>query len=70
MARHLGVDHLIPSCFGPQKVHRVEAWLKAQDGSLTGLEESWFYSDSHNDLSLLDAVSHPVAADPDSVNSR
>ena len=65
VARHLAVDHLITSCFGPQKVHRVEAWLKAQGCSLAGLEESWFYSDSHNDLPLLEAVSHPVAVDPD-----
>lgn len=65
VARHLAVDHLITSCFGPQKVHRVEAWLKAQGSSLAGLEESWFYSDSHNDLPLLEAVSHPVAVDPD-----
>ena len=65
VARHLAVDHLLTSCFGPQKVHRVEAWLKAQGCSIAGLEESWFYSDSHNDLPLLEAVSHPVAVDPD-----
>lgn len=66
VARHLGVDHLLASCFGAQKVDRVEDWLKQQGGSLAGLEQSWFYSDSHNDLPLLEAVSHPVAVDPDS----
>ena len=65
VARHLAVDHLITSCFGPQKVHQVEAWLKAQGCTLAGLEEGWFYSDSHNDLPLLEAVCHPVAVDPD-----
>ena len=27
--------------------------------------ESWSYSDSHNDLPLLERVNHPVAVDPD-----
>ncbi|HET8609718.1 MAG TPA: HAD-IB family hydrolase, partial [Burkholderiales bacterium] len=27
--------------------------------------ESWFYSDSLNDLPLLERVTHPVAVDPD-----
>ena len=29
------------------------------------MEGSWFYSDSHNDLPLLETVAHPVAVDPD-----
>jgi phosphoserine phosphatase len=29
------------------------------------LATSWFYSDSHNDLPLLEMVSYPVAVDPD-----
>jgi len=29
------------------------------------LKESWFYSDSHNDIPLLSLVNHPVAVDPD-----
>ena len=29
------------------------------------LEGSWFYSDSHNDLPLLEMVTHPVAVDAD-----
>jgi phosphoserine phosphatase len=37
------------------------------DRSLSDFAESWFYSDSHNDLALLSAVTHPVAIDPDPV---
>ena len=29
------------------------------------LEDSYFYSDSMNDLPLLECVTHPVAVDPD-----
>jgi phosphoserine phosphatase len=49
-------------CFREGKVERLLAWLK-QTGY--NLAESWFYSDSHNDLPLLEMVSHPVAVDPD-----
>ncbi len=44
------------------KVIRLKAWLAQSDANLAG---SWFYSDSHNDLPLLEMVSHPVAVDPD-----
>lgn len=44
------------------KVRRLNHWLKKQSESMQG---SWFYSDSHNDLPLLEEVSHPVAVDPD-----
>lgn len=50
-------------CFQDGKVKRLSAWLAAQPG-LT-LEKSWFYSDSHNDLPLLEQVDHPIAVDPD-----
>ena len=49
-------------CFREGKVERLHAWLAEQAESL---EDAWFYSDSHNDLPLLEAVSHPVAVDPD-----
>lgn len=65
VARHLGIDHVIASCFGRHKVEAVEAWLHSQGSRLSQLEESWFYSDSHNDLPLLEAVASPVAVDPD-----
>ena len=51
----------IPS-FAAGKVRRLGDWL-AQGGR--HVSESWFYSDSHNDLPLLGEVDHPVAVDPD-----
>lgn len=51
----------VPS-FREGKVTRLNAWL-AEKG-LT-LKNSWFYSDSHNDLPLLEVVDNPVAVDPD-----
>jgi len=52
-------------CFREGKVTRLEAWLAERGGSLAACSESWFYSDSLNDLPLLERVSHPVAVDPD-----
>jgi HAD superfamily hydrolase (TIGR01490 family) len=50
--------------FAGGKVTRLASWLAEHGESLAG---SWCYSDSHNDLPLLDAVSHAVAVDPDEV---
>ncbi|WP_416137662.1 HAD family hydrolase [Halomonas sp. HK25] len=79
IAERLGVDDLIavepevvegrytgrvtgtPS-YREGKVVRLEEWLADKD--LT-LDDAWFYSDSHNDLALLEKVDHPVAVDPD-----
>ena len=79
IAERLGIDELIavepervdgrftgratgiPS-YREGKVERLTAWLADQDVTLDG---SWFYSDSHNDLALLEQVDHPVAVDPD-----
>ena len=49
-------------CFQEGKVTLLKAWL---ENSTETLENSWFYSDSHNDLSLLKLVDNPVAVDPD-----
>lgn len=49
-------------CFREGKVTLLQEWLK---NSTEILEDSWFYSDSHNDLPLLNLVDHPVAVDPD-----
>jgi HAD superfamily hydrolase (TIGR01490 family) len=46
------------------KVRRVEQWLAAQGASLAECEASVFYSDSLNDLPLLERVSEPVATNP------
>ena len=43
------------------KVVRLNAWLKEQSETL---EDSWFYSDSINDLPLLLEVDHAIAVDP------
>ena len=52
-------------CFREGKVARLEAWLAARGAGLASFAESWFYSDSLNDLPLLERVTHPVAVDPD-----
>ena len=44
------------------KVERLSEWLADRHESLDG---SWFYSDSHNDLPLLNLVDHPVAVNAD-----
>ncbi len=49
-------------CFQGGKVKLLEEWLKA---STETMQDSYFYSDSHNDLPLLKLVDHPVAVDPD-----
>jgi HAD superfamily hydrolase (TIGR01490 family) len=52
-------------CFRDGKLRRLEEWLSAQGRRLDEFAESSFYSDSHNDLPLLERVSRPVAVDPD-----
>ena len=51
----------VPS-FGPGKVTRLKAWMTANSQTFEG---SRFYSDSHNDLPLLEVVDEPIAVDPD-----
>ena len=46
------------------KVVRMDAWLAARGLSWEGVE-STFYSDSMNDLPLLERVNHPVATNPE-----
>lgn len=79
IAKRLGVDDLLATdpeevngdytghvagtpCFREGKVQRLQAWLKQTGHSL---EHSYFYSDSCNDLPLLEVVDHPVAVNPD-----
>ena len=49
-------------CFQGGKVIRLHEWLKTNDQQLAG---AYFYSDSINDLPLLELVTNPVAVDPD-----
>ncbi len=79
IARAFGVDDLIATepeivdgrytgrvagtpCFQQGKITRLQQWMQAHDETL---EDSTFYSDSHNDLPLLNIVEQPVAVDPD-----
>lgn len=79
IATEFGVDHLLATtpeqadgrytgrvtgdpCFREGKVANLNQWLAKRGVSLTS---SWFYSDSHNDLPLLEIVTHPIAVDPD-----
>ena len=81
IADELGVEHLLATdieevdgvftgkargtpTFRDGKIKRVNEWL-AERGARLGDYESWFYSDSLNDLPLLELVDHPVAVDPD-----
>jgi len=81
IAARLGIPHLIATeperqgerftgrvagtpSFREGKVTRLRAWLAEHQQTLDG---AWFYSDSHNDLPLLELVSHPVAVSPDEV---
>ena len=59
--RYTGAVQGVP-CFKEGKVTRLTEWLNSEMHDLDG---SWFYSDSHNDLPLLNMVTHPVAVDPD-----
>ncbi len=51
--------------FREGKIVRVEAWLESLGLWWGSFGESWFYSDSHNDLPLMQRVKHPVAVNPD-----
>lgn len=51
--------------FREGKVARLQAWLAERPALASA--ESWFYSDSHNDLPLLERVTHPVAVNPDAI---
>ncbi len=79
IAARFGIEHLIATlpaeedgrftgepagqpAFREGKVERLVAWLAAHRADLAG---SSFYSDSHNDLPLLECVERPVAVDPD-----
>ncbi|MGH8352106.1 MAG: HAD family hydrolase [Pseudomonas sp.] len=59
--RYTGLTTDVP-CYQEGKVTRLDRWLSETGYSLDG---SYFYSDSRNDLSLLERVSNPVAVDPD-----
>ena len=51
--------------FREGKIQNLNDWLASQKLSLDTLPYSYFYSDSMNDLPLLEKVSHPIATNPD-----
>jgi HAD superfamily hydrolase (TIGR01490 family) len=51
-------------CFQHGKVEVLQSWLASHQQTL---EDSSFYSDSHNDLPLLNRVTRPTAVDPDEI---
>ncbi len=54
----------VPS-FQEGKVTRLKQWLAERGQELADFAQSYFYSDSHNDLPLMKLVTHPVAVDAD-----
>jgi len=59
--RYTGRTTDVP-CFREGKVTRLNRWLEENQ---LNLDDSYFYSDSLNDLPLLERVANPVAVDPD-----
>lgn len=56
----------IPS-FKEGKVSRLYEWLGGQNLKLTDFKKTFFYSDSHNDLALLEEVTNPVVVNGDEI---
>ena len=52
-------------CFREGKITRLENWMAQRDWNWGSFSDTWFYSDSLNDLPLLAKVKNPVAVDPD-----
>jgi len=51
-------------CYQEGKVAKLQEWI-TQNSEKFSLEDSVFYSDSRNDLPLMEQVSEAVAVDPD-----
>ncbi len=80
VARGVGIEHVLSSelqvdassgkftgkpqalCFGQHKVRLAEAWAARHD---VDLQASTFYSDSYNDLPMLERVGRAIAINPD-----
>lgn len=61
--RYTGKVKGVP-CYKEGKISRYQDWLQQQGRVFS---ETWFYSDSRNDLPLLEVVNKPVAVNPDEV---
>lgn len=53
--------------FQEGKITRLNEWLEARGESMKDFNQTWFYSDSHNDLPLMKLVDSPVAVNPDPI---
>lgn len=62
--RYTGRPRGTPS-FREGKVRRTDEWLASMGRSWAGFARSYFYSDSVNDMPLLERVTDPVATNPD-----
>jgi len=58
-------DIVGPPCMREGKITWLQKWLQSRSSSMGEFPETWFYSDSINDLPLLERVTHAVAVDPD-----
>ncbi len=83
VARGIGIDHVLATelevdgdtftgkpralCFGQHKVRLAERWA-AEHG--IDLAQSYFYSDSFNDLPMLERVGNAIAINPDARLAR
>ena len=56
-------DIVAPPCMREGKITWLERWLSGRGAALADFPQSWFYSDSINDLPLLERVTHPVVVD-------
>jgi HAD superfamily hydrolase (TIGR01490 family) len=54
-------------CFREGKITRLEDWLAQRGWGWASFADSFFYSDSLNDLPLLAKVNNPIAVDPDAI---
>src|SRR5690606_22143994 len=61
--RYPGRIQGVPS-FQAGKIIRVDDWLRSMGLTIDAVDEVYFYSDSPNDLPLLEVVSHPIATNP------
>jgi HAD superfamily hydrolase (TIGR01490 family) len=50
-------------CMREGKIEHLERWLATRGQATKDFAQTWFYSDSINDLPLLERVTHPVAVD-------
>lgn len=67
--RYTGAIRGVPS-FRDGKITRVDDWLRDLGAQWREFERVTFYSDSTNDLPLLERVSHPVATNPSASLAR